>query len=306
VHHLALQRRVSTRLGIALAAAATTVAAALVSGCGPGVESNDGGFLPDAGHTTPPAAPRLTAPDTPVPWPVSTLRGRAEMARRVLVMGGENPIVSAVLPDSTFCVDVPMRSPGLYSFQLYSQNAGGQLSEMAAMAEVMFDPAAPPIPGAETCTGTDPAGCGGATEICDNDRDDDCDSLVDDRDPECADCMDDALEDNDTVGAPRIDPERIENLMICPADDDYYALFLREEETLSARAFFTHADGDIDMELLAPDGTTTLVRSTTMDDDEMVEHVATERGEHVLHVYGASGIQNGYTLDVTITPGSGM
>lgn len=292
MHHLALHRGVAS----ALVALAVVGAAACK---GPSVD-RDAGDLFDSGTTTPPPAPIIDSFDTPVPWPLATLRGRATDARRVLVMGGENPLASSILPDGTFCIDVPMPNPATYDFLIFAQSDSGVLSASGTAAQVVFDPGAAPVPGAVSCQGTDPAGCLGATEICDNGRDDDCNGLRDDLDPACVTCADDPLEPNDDIGAPRVDPGRYDGLRLCPGNDDWYGIYAREGDTLDVRVFFSHASGNIDVELFDVDGTTVLERGTSEDDDESVVHVVTTTGEHALHVYGLDGATT-YTLDIDVT-----
>jgi hypothetical protein len=274
-------------------------------GCGePSVTRPDGGplaFLDARGMTPAPETPILEAVPERVPYTVATLRGQAG-ARRVIVESSANPVAATVLPDGSFCVDAPMPQPGEYSFRVYAQGADGQLSERPAVVSVRFDPAAPSVPGAQTCSGGDPAGCAGSVEICDNRRDDDCNNLVDERDPACATCADDPLEPNDDASAPRVDPRRYDGLMICPGDVDYYGVLLREGETLSARLFFTHAMGNLDLELLATDRRTVLARSTSTTDDELLSYTASVAGEHKLLVFGPGGSSNRYALDLRVDP----
>jgi hypothetical protein len=270
-----------------------------LTACGPNVPMRDGSTGPDAGP--PPPVPTLDPVPTPVPYTVATLRGRAPESRRILVRGSDNPIASAVLPDGTFCVDVPMPNPDSYAFEVLGQNQEGVFSEGSAMTTVVFDPASAPVPGLTTCSGMDPAGCAAATEICDNGRDDDCNGLADIRDPACSDCVDDVFEPNDDVGAPRADPGRYEGLAICPGNTDYYGIYARAGDTLRATIFFSHASGDLDMELLGTDRSTVLMTSASMDDDEVVTLDVTETGEYKLRVWGPSGSMNGYTLDVDVT-----
>ncbi len=257
-------------------------------------------FLPDAGSATPPATPVLDPlPDT-IPYTVATLRGRAPDAKRVIVEGGANPSASSVLPDGTFCVDVPTPNPGSYMFQVFAQNDVGLLSNGSAMVTVAFDPSAPPITGAMTCGGADPAGCAGSVEICGNGRDDDCNGLIDDRDPACVTCPDDALEPNDSTSAPRITPGRYDNLQVCPNNPDYYGVLLHDGETIIAHIYFSTAAGNLDLELLDTDGTTALERSTSVTDDEMVMHTVATGGVYWLHVFGTGGAANTYSLDVQV------
>jgi hypothetical protein len=275
-------------------------AVSVVAGCGPSVDVRDVGMGPeDAGP--PPPTPTLDSVSSPVPYPVATLRGRAPNSRRILVRGSDNPLASTVLPDGTYCIDVPMPNPGEYGFEVVSQNDEGVFSTGTAMAGVVFDPGAPPIPGLTTCSGTDPAGCAAAVEICDNGRDDDCNGLADIRDPACADCVDDVFEPNDDQTAPRVDPGRYEGLAVCPGNTDYFGVFARTGDTLRATIFFSHALGDLDLELFDIDRTTIIASSATTDDDEVVSHVAAETGEYKVRVWGPGGAMNGYTLDVDVT-----
>ncbi len=272
----------------------------MLAACDPSVTARDVGIGPaDAGP--PPPAPSIDSTPTPVPYPVTTLRGRAPDARRVLVEGGDNPVVATVLPDGTFCIDVPMPNPGMYGFEATSQSSGGIFSSGSATVEVEFDPGAPPVPGLTTCSGMDPAGCAGAVEICDNGRDDDCNGLSDDRDPACVDCVDDIFEPNDDVMAPRLDPDRYEGLSLCSGNEDYFGVYARAGDTINATLFFSHASGNIDLELRGVDRTTVIESSTSTTDDEVVTHTATESGEYKLRVWGPSGAMNGYTLDLDVT-----
>ena len=289
---------VQDRLRLGLCAAAALLGAA----CGDPDVRFDGGSFFDAPPSFPPAPPVIESFETPVPWPVATIRGRAEGSRRIIVEGFGNPLAAAVLPDSTFCVDLEMPSPGTYAFLFFSQSDAGLLSNRSATAMVEFDPAATPIAGLTTCSGGDPAGCSGSTEICDNGRDDDCNGFVDGRDPACSTCTDDLLEPNDDANAPRLDPGRVDGLKICPGNEDYYGVFAREGDTIDVRIFFTHAAGDLDASLLDLDRSTTIVRSNTLDDDEVLTHVAAAEGQHVVRVFSASGDENTYAIDVRVTP----
>lgn len=289
-----MQRRPSLALAASLA---------IVTACGePSVSGPDGGSTGiDTGPTSPPPArPTVEATPARLPYAVITLRGRAD-GKRIIVEGGGNPIASTLLPDGTFCVDVPLRTPGDYALSLFAQSADGQISEATGPIAVTFDPAAPGVPGSETCSGGDPAGCPGSQEICDNNRDDDCNSLVDERDPQCASCTDDVLEPNDDPSAPRIDPGRYESLRICPANEDYYGLFARADEEVDVRLFFVHAQGNLDLHLLGTDRRRILARSTSLDDDEALTFTATTSGQLQLRVFSDSGASNSYTLDVRVT-----
>ncbi len=214
----------SSRLAHKLARSLAILALTACVGCDNSIEPPDGGPR-DAGLSEPPPAPRLDPVASPIPWPLATVRGRANDARRVVVRGGLNPIAATVLPDNTFCVDIALPSPDAYLLDVAAQNMDGVFSTTTSSAEVVFDPGAPPISGLTTCNGMDPTGCAGAVEICDNGRDDDCNGRVDGRDAACATCVEDVLEPNDDVDAPRLDPGRYEALALCPDNEDWYAVY---------------------------------------------------------------------------------
>ena len=279
----------------------TVIAGLFAAACGEvTVDRPDGGygFLDSRGMTPPPDPPVLDRVPPSTPYTVATIRGTA-MARRVVTIGSGNPIATVVLPDQTFCVDAPTPQPGAYEFQLLAQSADGLLSS-ATTVNVTFDPGAAAIPNAQTCAGGDPAGCPNAHEICGNMRDDDCNNLVDEQDPACATCTDDQLEENDHTSAPRIDPGRYDGLVVCPDDPDYYGIFARAGDEISARAFFSDAMGNIDMQLLGLDHATVLASGDSTTDDEMITYTASTAGEYKLHVYGVRGATNQYALDVKV------
>ncbi len=259
---------------------------------------------PDAGTTDAAEQPVPTPAPDPLParapYTLTTIRGHASGAKRVIIRGGANPLATTVVPqDSSFCLDVPTLVPGPYAFELVSQAADGRLSEPASVSTT-FDPAAPAIVGAQTCAGADPAGCSGRAEICDGQRDDDCDTLSDARDPDCATCEDDPLEPNDDARAPRIEPGRYDGLTSCPSNPDWYGLFVRAGERLDARVFFLHANGNLDLELQSENGEA-LARSVSLDDDESVTFTATTTAQLELLVFGTLTAPNEYVLDVSLT-----
>ncbi len=252
--------------------------------------------------TPPPATPIVNPVEARQPYSVITLRGQSA-AKRIVVEGAGNPVVARTLPGEAFCVDVPTPAIGAYVLKVYAQGADGQLSETPATVNVEHDAAAPAIAMAETCSGEDPAGCQPTTENCSNGRDDDCDGLRDDRDPDCATCTDDLFEENDRAPANEIDPGRYDGLQLCPGDADYYLVSARQGQTITARLFFVHsADGDLDLQLRASDGTTVLERSTSSTSDEMVTYASTATGaaDFYVLVYAEATHGNAYTLDLAV------
>jgi hypothetical protein len=281
-----------------------TLGLALLTACGdPTVTRPDGGFIFQIDASVgPPPTPTLDAIPPRIPYDVVTIRGRA-MGARVFVEGIGSPVSEDLLPGGEFCVDVRLAAPGSYTFSVFAQHLSGPVSEPTTPVTVLYDPSAPEIPNAQTCSGADPKGCSSMVEICGNLRDDDCNNLIDDRDPTCATCQDDLFEDNDDPSAPRIDLGSHDGLQICPGDADYYGLALDVRDVLTAEIGFSHAEGDLDLELLAPNRATVVARSTSLDDGELITYTATTPGEYKVVVYGGSGAANGYSLDLAITPG---
>jgi hypothetical protein len=145
----------------------------------------------------------------------------------------------------------------------------------------------------------------GATEICDNGRDDDCNGLRDLADPACSTCEDDIFEPNDGLGAPRLDPGRYDGLVLCAGSVDYYGIFVGVGDTIQARALFVHANGNIDLQLYAPDRSTVVGQTTSMTDDESLEYVATEGGEYKVRVAAPGSENTQYVLVITVIPAAG-
>jgi hypothetical protein len=159
---------------------------------------------------------------------------------------------------------------------------------------------AAPINDATTCNGSHPAGCVNTVEICGNGRDDDCNNLIDEEDPTCAVCTPDALEPNDDPGAPQIDPGRLEDLTLCPSDIDYYGIYAEDGQMITARAFFQHAEGNLDLLLFGVDRRTIVQQSVSQTDDEMLTYTATAAGVYPLSVFAEPGVSNTYVLELDV------
>jgi hypothetical protein len=269
----------------------------------PQIDQPDAGgyfnFLDAAGMILPPPSPIIDQVPLRQPYRTITIRGSA-VGRRVILEGGSNPISGAIVPDGTFCIDTAVPSPGIYDFRIFAQDERGVISENPTEISITFDPDSAAIPNAQTCGGSDPAGCPSQTEICGNGKDDDCNNLIDENDPACANCVDDALEPNNTANAPRIEEGRYDNLRICPNDPDYYGVFLKNEETLNAKIFFSHSFGNIDMQLLSPSGEDVLKRSVSTDDDELLSYTSSASAEYKLFIYSDEGANNPYSLEATV------
>lgn len=82
------------------------------------------------------------------------------------------------------------------------------------------------------------------------------------------------------------------------SDADNFALALTQGETVTLDLLFSHAVGDLDLEVLAPNGTV-VAQSFSTTDNESITYIARDTGTHVVRVVGffATGP---YTLVVTV------
>lgn len=116
-------------------------------------------------------------------------------------------------------------------------------------------------------------------------------------------CGEDRLEPNDTEAAARslsLPASELE-LALCPENDDFYGVQLTAGQTVRITTRFSDAEGDIDLRLIRPSGTTAESASSTSD-DETIEHTATETGRHVLRVFlfSDAGRRPGNRYDLSI------
>jgi len=131
---------------------------------------------------------------------------------------------------------------------------------------------------------------------------------------------DDVYEENDSkaivdarppggVNSPNLGPIEafvaIDNLAVTTDDEDWYrfeTLWPSDSGHL-AGILFSHSQGDLDLQLLASDGTTILDTGTSADDDEAVSLNGLGPGTYYLRVYGYNGATNP-NYDLRIWPGS--
>ncbi len=146
---------------------------------------------------------------------------------------------------------------------------------------------------------------------CDDDGDDwtDCSDLEDcESHPDCSGCPDDDYEDNDgpDMATSWTSGDALD-LYLCPDDDDWFGGLLSLGDRIQAEAMFTHGEGNIDMDLVNPSGST-VAFAATITDDETLEFVADASGMYHLRVYlsedpGADpGNAYGLTVDIERTP----
>jgi len=124
-------------------------------------------------------------------------------------------------------------------------------------------------------------------------------------------CTDDEWDDepgNDEPdqGVPLMSDDVLEDLMICPGDDDWFQIDLVPGERLLADVLFQHDDGDIDMLVYDPDvdpadlDAHIVGYGISTDDDEHVEHTAAVSGTYYIRVYGSEGAAGRYDLLVEV------
>ncbi len=117
-------------------------------------------------------------------------------------------------------------------------------------------------------------------------------------------CIDDAYEDNDTDATPAaVSAGNYPALAACPSDDDYYSFTASAGEDISALTTFSHAEGDIDMELFDSAGNL-LDDSFSLTDNEGVSFVAPANDTYIVRVelFTDSGsiLGNPYSMDVFV------
>ncbi len=101
-------------------------------------------------------------------------------------------------------------------------------------------------------------------------------------------CIDDLLEDNDTrdTARPLPTPGPVFSIPLsaCPADDDWFSVPAIAGQELQIEVYFSHAEGDIDIQLFDPGGNH-VADSLSVTDNEKITHVATASGTYTLLVW---------------------
>ena len=119
-------------------------------------------------------------------------------------------------------------------------------------------------------------------------------------------CEDDTNEPNDSRTTARtVAPGIIENLHVCPGDEDWYAVALNAGDDIRVSIGFTHAQGDLDLLLYRPGVDAAIATSRSRTDDEEVGFSdVPEAGLYLLRVLGAApDSENDYFMLVDRTQG---
>ena len=127
--------------------------------------------------------------------------------------------------------------------------------------------------------------------------------LIVDITPGVSACTDDAWENNDSAQTAIMVAEgSLENLVICPHDNDWFGVYLGQGDSLRAGITMDNPDaGDLDLLLIGPDGHLVLDSSASMDATEIVSlQNAPQNGVYLLKIEGYLGDANTYSLSVTV------
>ncbi|MBN2496428.1 MAG: hypothetical protein JXR96_17675 [Deltaproteobacteria bacterium] len=116
-------------------------------------------------------------------------------------------------------------------------------------------------------------------------------------------CDDDALEPDDSAYTARVVVAGdYEDLVICPRDEDWYVLERPLDRQLRVTIEFVALRGDLDLDLVAGDAQTLVMRSASAGDAEMV-HVEEDPGTRFyLRVYGDDQTANQYEMRIELIP----
>ena len=195
---------------------------------------------PDAGGSGGPGGVRLDPPAVvtaeTTPNASTAVRGSAPGASLVVVQtGGAKNVVARVLPDGSFCADVPI-AVGANTLRV-TVLAQGQMSQ-ETVTVVVRDPAAA-APTSPTCGAAPPptGGCSDAQAMCD---------------PACNGCAEDAYQPNFVAGqAPALGMKRsYQRLQLCPCRTDWFTLVAHAGQSIGITATYAKASGfDLDIAL---------------------------------------------------------
>ena len=119
-------------------------------------------------------------------------------------------------------------------------------------------------------------------------------------------CTDDAREEDDTAATATPYEGAITDGQICADDPDHHALSVAAGTRVTVVLDgFSHAEGDLDLQLLDGDATIVGSSASTMD-VERVEHCFPEADTATARVLGYDGAENGYGLSMTTEPDPAM
>ncbi|MBN2359435.1 MAG: PPC domain-containing protein [Deltaproteobacteria bacterium] len=115
-------------------------------------------------------------------------------------------------------------------------------------------------------------------------------------------CREDGYEDNDDQAHATLVTAGTYDGQTCAGDEDWFAINLNAGDTLDVNLLFAHANGDLDLQLRAPDGVLLRTSASTDDNEEILDYVVPNAGSYALRVRGFLGAENSYRLSIVVTP----
>jgi hypothetical protein len=113
-----------------------------------------------------------------------------------------------------------------------------------------------------------------------------------------AGCTEDGYEENDSAAAARTAAAGSYDAAVCSGDDDWFSILV-DGRPLTVTISFTHANGDLDLELTDASGTV-LQSSAGTGNSESVARTTVSGQRYLVHVYGYRGAEGSYRLTVTL------
>ena len=92
---------------------------------------------------------------------------------------------------------------------------------------------------------------------------------------------------------------------ICASNQDWYAIPITGPSVITASLTFTHAMGDLDIDIFSPTGTDLTTTGGSTTDNEMVMAEVATAGTYALRIVGFSGAVNSYAGMITVSASSG-
>lgn len=115
---------------------------------------------------------------------------------------------------------------------------------------------------------------------------------------------DDAFEPNDEfeTAAPIV-PGTVIEAIVCSGNQDHYVVIADDGDELAILSSFSHAEGDLDMQLFREGQTDPLASSQGTSDSEFIAYTIPpgEGGNYIVRVFGFGAASNTYSLQVDIT-----
>ena len=114
-------------------------------------------------------------------------------------------------------------------------------------------------------------------------------------------CMEDSFSPNhDASAATTLNVgDDFPNLQICSGASDFFKIALTAGQRVSVGVFFSHAEGDLDVNVYAPGALDTpIAQGASEDDDELVGFEATDAGDYIVEVLGFMDAEAIYQIDV--------